>query len=227
MTTTPQPESPGQADRRASILDAAARVFQAKGYSATTVDAIATEAGISKGSVYNYFSSKEDLFTKLCLGLIAQDRHDAAELLASDSPAGVKLEEFLDYWYRRREVYRELSGLVLEFWMSVARQDPDGTLAKPFHESGQFWLNCLSQILQQGRDSGEFAEWTDPEVGSRLVLAMMDGICLQALVEQVDSLSEQAYAVMKRGIFTVLGTTAPSGQPEPQTPSGKGVSDDE
>ena len=49
------------AKRRSEIIIAASRVFDAKGYAATTMDAVAAEAKVAKGSLYNYFPSKEDM----------------------------------------------------------------------------------------------------------------------------------------------------------------------
>ena len=47
------------------LLDAAAKLFEAQGYYSTTVEQISEEAGVSKGLVYNYFSSKEELLAGL------------------------------------------------------------------------------------------------------------------------------------------------------------------
>jgi AcrR family transcriptional regulator len=52
-------------DRRTQILEAAITVFPQKGYSATTLQDIAQEAGISASAIYQYFHSKEDLFLAL------------------------------------------------------------------------------------------------------------------------------------------------------------------
>jgi TetR/AcrR family transcriptional regulator, transcriptional repressor for nem operon len=48
-------------DRRAKLLDAALHLIRVKGYSATTVDDICHAAGVTKGSFFHYFTSKEDL----------------------------------------------------------------------------------------------------------------------------------------------------------------------
>jgi TetR/AcrR family transcriptional regulator, transcriptional repressor for nem operon len=48
-------------DARTRLLDAAMRVIRAQGYSATTVDEICREAGLSKGAFFHHFKSKEDL----------------------------------------------------------------------------------------------------------------------------------------------------------------------
>jgi AcrR family transcriptional regulator len=60
--------------REAQILDAATRIFASKGYRAATTREIAAEAGVSEGTIYNYFDSKYDL-------LIAMSKRLALESL--------------------------------------------------------------------------------------------------------------------------------------------------
>jgi TetR/AcrR family transcriptional repressor of mexJK operon len=50
------------------VLDAALKVFSEAGYSGTTMDAVALEAGLSKPTLYQYFESKEALFSAMLLG---------------------------------------------------------------------------------------------------------------------------------------------------------------
>jgi TetR/AcrR family transcriptional repressor of nem operon len=70
-----------QPDSKTRILDAALRVIRANGYSATTVDDICESAGLSKGSFFHYFRSKEEL-------ALAAAAHFAtmAEVLFSAAP---------------------------------------------------------------------------------------------------------------------------------------------
>jgi len=51
--------------RSMQILEAAARVFAQKGYHAATTKEIAAQAGVSEGTIYNYFQSKEDLLLSI------------------------------------------------------------------------------------------------------------------------------------------------------------------
>ncbi len=53
-----------------SILEAAKRVFSAKGYLRSTMDEIALEAEVTKPTIYQYFKAKDDLFLTLMLPLI-------------------------------------------------------------------------------------------------------------------------------------------------------------
>ncbi|MGL4235849.1 TetR/AcrR family transcriptional regulator [Tabrizicola sp.] len=54
-------------NRERAILDAALTVFAAAGYSGTTMDAVAAEAGVTKPTLYSYFPSKEQLFQAMML----------------------------------------------------------------------------------------------------------------------------------------------------------------
>lgn len=53
--------SPAHHSAKTRLLDAALQVIRSKGYSATTVDDVCTAAGVTKGSFFHHFSSKEDL----------------------------------------------------------------------------------------------------------------------------------------------------------------------
>ena len=57
----PEKRTPKAEQTRAGIVDAAMRLFRENGYDATTMRAIADEAGVSLGSAYYYFSGKEEL----------------------------------------------------------------------------------------------------------------------------------------------------------------------
>ena len=59
---TASPGRPKDLEKRAAILDAAMRLFPARGYDGVSMDAIAQAAGVSKLTVYNHFEDKEALF---------------------------------------------------------------------------------------------------------------------------------------------------------------------
>ena len=68
---------PTKVERRRAILDAARRVFTRQGYTATRMIDVAVDAKVGKGTLYEYFSSKEDLFSTLVLVVM----RDALETL--------------------------------------------------------------------------------------------------------------------------------------------------
>jgi TetR/AcrR family transcriptional repressor of mexJK operon len=77
----------GRIDKRAAILDAAFAAFARDGYRPAGVDAIATEAGVAKHTIYNHFGDKETLFREVIGALCDQalERNLAAVALLRDA----------------------------------------------------------------------------------------------------------------------------------------------
>ena len=73
------------AERRAGLIDAAMAVFSAEGYQATTMDAVAAEAGVTKPVLYQHFSSKRDLFLHLLSEVADRMRTVVVEAVAQAS----------------------------------------------------------------------------------------------------------------------------------------------
>src|SRR5690606_15029612 len=61
-------------DRRQEILEAAAKSFSMFGYKATTMDQVAKIANVGKGTIYTFFSNKEELFHAIVLQMIEEMR---------------------------------------------------------------------------------------------------------------------------------------------------------
>jgi TetR/AcrR family transcriptional regulator, regulator of autoinduction and epiphytic fitness len=72
--------------KRAAILGAALRLFGQYGYKRTSIDDIATEADIAKGSVYLSFGSKEEIFRALCEDIVRRIEVQALQARDSDAP---------------------------------------------------------------------------------------------------------------------------------------------
>jgi AcrR family transcriptional regulator len=73
-------------ERRARILEAAEQAFAARGYHSTSMDDIAAAAGITKPVLYDHFSSKLDLYTRLTEGIRDELTTRGAAAMAADAP---------------------------------------------------------------------------------------------------------------------------------------------
>src|ERR1700745_159899 len=104
---------------RALVLDAARRVFLARGYHAATLEQIADEAGFSKGVVYSQFESKADLFLALLEARIEERAAENASL-AESLPGGTLLA-WLDHLARGDHATPGWLLLVIEFRVHAAR----------------------------------------------------------------------------------------------------------
>ncbi|WP_029003604.1 TetR/AcrR family transcriptional regulator [Azorhizobium doebereinerae] len=89
-----RPRTASDADRRAGILKAALRLFQAEGYAGTTTEMVAAEARISKQTLYRLFPSKAELFRALVID------HRATMLELPLQRAGLPLDEAIAAVFR-------------------------------------------------------------------------------------------------------------------------------
>jgi AcrR family transcriptional regulator len=89
-SSTPQPESYRRTQRAQRILDAAAALILRWGYNKTTIDDIARQAGVAKGTIYLHWKTREDLFAALMKREKAELSDDLERRIAAD-PAGATL----------------------------------------------------------------------------------------------------------------------------------------
>jgi TetR/AcrR family transcriptional regulator, mexJK operon transcriptional repressor len=93
MTVGKQVLSARARSKQAQIRDGARRAFLANGFAATTTDAIATEAGVSKQTLYVYYRAKEGLFLDVLREIVGQLPDVASTIAAGaqlDSPAALR-----------------------------------------------------------------------------------------------------------------------------------------
>lgn len=191
--------------RRKGILDAAMALFDRQGYASTTVDDVAAAAGISKGSIYNYFESKQDIYTQLFNRAVLQDEADVDALVAGPIGAGRKLCAILDYWYQGLAVDLKIGRLTLEFWATAARETRTGSLAENLQAAYGRWISLIGRIIQEGIDSGEMDPRVNPQTHATLFLGLIHGLVLHAILGIGSLVDEKFMASMKQSILGGLG----------------------
>jgi AcrR family transcriptional regulator len=143
-----------KAERPGEILEAAFTEFARNGYAATTLDQIAERAGVTKGTIYVYFESKEHLFISMVRELTKATFGTVQDMFARpDGATADLLREAFRYIYqhivedrRRREVAR----------MLIAEAPRFPTLADRYREEIHGpCLELLNQVIQRGIDRGE------------------------------------------------------------------------
>lgn len=152
------------------LLDAATRLFASQGYFATTVEQITEEAGVSKGLVYNYFSSKEALLTAL-IDSATNRMTLVAEALDPTISIEQSITQFLDRFLSFLEAEREFLKLQLTLMLMPELQ-------QVVRDSQQRRAELLLATV-----TGWFrrAEVRQPSEKARLFLAMIDGVALHYL----------------------------------------------
>jgi AcrR family transcriptional regulator len=90
---------------RQRIIEAGVRVFTERGIEAATVDEIAAAADVGKGTIYNYFETKEDIVVAFMVDIEKKIQHEAMRLSRSSRSLNQVLTEFVLYHWRSKEPY--------------------------------------------------------------------------------------------------------------------------
>ncbi len=155
-------------ERPTEILEAALDVFAERGLAGARVEDIATRAGVSKGTVYLYFSGKEELFREALSDKVARTLEGLSSAAPPGEPVG-RLVRFIDaYWqHLRRPHFASMYRLLL----AEIHQFPDLTRFYAEEVSGKV-IDLLAEILREGVDTGDFRS-TDPLVASRMIVGLL------------------------------------------------------
>jgi AcrR family transcriptional regulator len=161
------PMLPSQPEIRDAVLDAAERLFEHFGYRKTTVEEIAQEAKIGKGSVYLHFASKEDLGLCWLKRLHGHILGDLVAITESDAPFAQRLEAVLtqrvmlrfDVFTRHRRSMDEAMTTLREI-VHERREE--------FHCQE---ATLFSELIRKGVEAGEFIEDSPFETAISMVIA--------------------------------------------------------
>ena len=125
--------------RPAELMAAALELFVEKGFAGTRLDDVAARAGVSKGTLYLYFDSKEALFKAVIQEGIVPILEEGAGLVDSfEGSAGELLRLLINEWWQR--IGNTHLGGVPKLMISEARNFPE--LAVYYHDA----------VIMRGRD---------------------------------------------------------------------------
>ena len=140
--------------RPGELLDAALDLFVAKGFAATRVEEVAAKAGVSKGTLFLYFKSKEELFEAVVRETIGNQINQGLAEIQTFEGATTDMLKFAMFAWWERVGNTKASG-ISKLVMSEASNFP--ALANFYQETVVKPGRLLIQtILQRGIDRGEF-----------------------------------------------------------------------
>lgn len=190
--------------RPSELLDAALELFVEKGFAATRVEAVAARAGVSKGTLFLYFQSKEDLFRAVVReNLVARFADWNAEYAAMEaSSAAEMLRHALHSWWSRVGATR-LTGLT-KLVMSEAQNFPE--LAASYHaEVVRPSQALIRRILQRGVERGEFRtldiDYAVYSVAGTILYLVMHKHAMGPVVPEAERLMPERYIASQLDIL--------------------------
>jgi AcrR family transcriptional regulator len=169
-----------KAAKKKDILQAALDVFVEKGFSNVVINDIAKAAGIGKGTVYEYFRSREDLFGELLNFLFQNHQQYTPKEWDRDTPPEEKLRELLSYYIqsyiqnasKRNKV---LFTLVDYLTHNTSRKGTSLYKGKKFFTG---YRNDIRRVVEEGIRSGAFKKM-DVDLMVTLITMVLDGMMFQ------------------------------------------------
>jgi TetR/AcrR family transcriptional repressor of mexJK operon len=158
--------------KRRAILGAAAELFCAQGYGATSMDAVARAAGVSKATLYAHFTGKDALFAEIVAGRLAEVRRETEAGRDHDLPPREALGAMGRRWLRFMLAPRTLA--IYRIVIGEGARFPD--LARAFHAAGpgqgHAWLaGWIDAEIRRGRLRAD----TDPHRAGEQMIGLLRG----------------------------------------------------
>jgi len=150
-------------ERREAILLAAARVFEDKGASAVTMDDVAEAADVSKGTLYLYFSSKDDLFLALTHHPLDAVLERFEALVDSDEDGLSLLRSLLVAHHEVVHTHASRMRIALGSMCSGFEVDPDTPSLRDYSERVQRLREAYMGAIERGQADGSIRADLDPE----------------------------------------------------------------
>ena len=160
------------------LLAAARALFVSKGYRATTLEQIASAAGLTKGAVYFHFGAKEAVLVQLLAHVEAQLIVPALEILRTQGgPLSNKLVQFLRLHGEMGVTNRE--DMLLLISMSIEFAELEGPAAEAIKRMYGELYKAIEALVRRGQANGEFRRDAPAAELASIVIATHDGTFLE------------------------------------------------
>lgn len=174
-------DKPQRRQKKVLIIKAAAQVFSEKGFAGTVMADIAQQGGIGKGTLYEYFDSKEGLFFAV-FEWFARETEAAAKVSISalGGPASERLTVLSKSVMRSWVEMKDLFTLVMEFWAASASSQMKERFKEYFRKAYEDFRRVVGALIREGIQQGEFREDVNPESVAAALVGAWDALLLQA-----------------------------------------------
>jgi AcrR family transcriptional regulator len=187
-------------ERRTQILDTAALVFARHGFNQARMDDIVDASGLSKGTIYWYFKSKDALIIELVRRFFDRELHEWQALLTEQTPVCERLVRLSRLLADDLEQNRHLLPLIYEFYALATRQETVRQILQSYLQS---YRALIVSLLEQGIERGEFRP-VDPVKTATTITALYEGLIIVEMADaqaiRFQELSESSLQLLIDGL---------------------------
>lgn len=183
----PERKSRERLERREFILDAATRVLTETGVDATTMDMIAREAELSKGTLYLYFKNKSELMLGIYERITSELNSRFARIL-QERRSGMHLIRHMGASYLDFVMSDPLNFAVIQFFENMRSSDvtEQTDLTARSEATSREAFGYIVQALQTGMKDGSIDDRYDPESLAIMIWSSSRGILQAAHMQSTD-----------------------------------------
>ncbi|MTV26389.1 TetR/AcrR family transcriptional regulator [Nitriliruptoraceae bacterium ZYF776] len=140
-----------------AIVQAAAEEFRERGFEAATLESIAARVGLTKGSLYHYIDTKDDLLFAVIELPANRLLERVEELVVRDAPASSRLRELI---HLQVDIFRRSYPAAFVYLQNLARPDHP----EAFRDRDHRYVVAIARIIEDGVARGEFALSAPPRL---------------------------------------------------------------
>ena len=172
-------EKKSRDQRTEEIVNAAVEEFLGKGYERASMENIAKRAGLSKGGLYHYFKSKDEILiyaTKKLSDPVVEIFIKAASGQSMEEALKVYIDEYIHFWYDNRKS-------LIFYFISMIKVFQDKSLSVILWDYGEQLFPFVEGFFQRGIKQGEFRPH-DTVNRARALQSAMDGMRAYLLLDE-------------------------------------------
>ncbi len=158
--------------RKEQIMSAALSVVVAKGYDQSRMDDIVEKSQLSKGAIYWYYKSKEEVYLSLVDYWFVQYSSGVMDTLQQQESASYQLKALFDFFIEQFDKNPATFKLLVEFWR-LAGLNPD--FNAKLQQIYSDFLEYIIEIIKVGVANGEFKN-VEPRITALSILINIEGI---------------------------------------------------
>lgn len=181
MTGDSVPIDIAKKEKQRRILESAAALFAQKGYARASIAEIALNAEVGKGTVYEYFKDKEDLFFAVFQWYMQKTGTAATvSISALGGSATERLtilnESMMQLWDELKDIFT----LAMEFWSASSSSRMRERFREAFKQGYKEFRTIVAAIIRDGVRQGEYRGDVDAEALAAALVGTWDALLLQA-----------------------------------------------
>lgn len=186
--------------RREQILEAATKVFASQGFSDARMDDIVEVAGLSKGAVYWYFKSKEDIILTILERFLGRGLDQLERFLETDQSARARLLAIASRFASEVEDILPIMPIAYEFYALATREEK---IRRSFKDYFDKYQDLFETLIRQGIEKQEFKE-VDPQMVAIELIGLLEGLTLLWTVDIVEIKKNRLGGLFESGFALIL-----------------------